>query len=64
MTHSAPARDARLRARAALIRGRDLYTPAVQRDAGFDRDAYDTLAKSSELDAMCQAAEAVRLPGP
>jgi hypothetical protein len=43
MTHSAPARDARLRAQAALIRERDLYTPAVQRDAGFDRGAYDTL---------------------
>jgi len=43
MTHSAPARRARLRPTADLVRERDVYTAGARREAAFDRGAYDSL---------------------
>ena len=42
MTHSAPARRARLRPTADLVRERDVHTAGARREAGFDRGAYDS----------------------
>ena len=43
MTHSAPARRARLRPTADLVRERDVYTAGARREVAFDRGAYDSL---------------------
>ena len=64
MTHSAPARLARLRPTADLVRERDVHTAGARREAGFDRGAYDSLKWLVEGGPGPLTGELVGLPLP
>ena len=64
MTHSAPARRARLRPTADLARQRDVHTAGARREAGFDRGAYDSLKWLVEGGPGPLTGELVGLPLP
>ena len=64
MTHSAPARRARLRPTADLVRERDVHTAGARREAGFDRGAYDSLKWLVEGGPGPLTGELVGLPLP
>ena len=64
MTHSAPARRARLRPTADLVREQDVHAPGARRETGFDRGAYASLKWLVEGGPGPLTGELVGLPIP